>query len=375
MVVGVGLAVGNGIELVERLAPAGGVDAEQQLVLRRIVAVGLRERDAVLGMVGDAVAIAVGLHLLVAAAVLARRRGADPRQHAALRIARHDVRADRLLQHAEVMAMVQHAGLHAVPLLAVGRLRLAPDVIVDARGRHQVAFVGGVDEHPPGVALPAEHRDRGDAPAGLCHALGAVEPLVAVDADLMLLDEILEHALRHVRLEDPHRPLRAIDRRRPLPFVAVLLALLPGPRTRLVVVLPDAVIELAREAADDRLVAGVGEAEPAAREPAEMLVRTDDDDASCPGAWPGPPRSRRRRCRRRRRGRTRGRVGWRPENDRTAMRTRTVRIMVQGSGFRFRVQGSVQGSRRSTSDRTGPSMRAWLRRTRTRTRPAWPRGR
>ena len=81
-----------------------------------------------------------------------------------------------------------------------------------------------------------------------------------------------------MRLEDPHRPLRAIDGRRPLALVAVLLALLPGPRARLVVVLPDAVIEVAREAADHRLVAGVGEAKPAAREPAEMLVRADDHD-------------------------------------------------------------------------------------------------
>ncbi len=94
----------------------------------------------------------------------------------------------------------------------------------------------------------------------------------------MFLDEILEHPLGHVRLEDPHRPLRTVDRRGALPLVAVLLTRLPGPRTRLLVVLPDAMIELAREATDDRLVAGVGEAKPSAREAAEMSVRTDDDD-------------------------------------------------------------------------------------------------
>ena len=53
---------GIGIELVERLAPAGVEDAQQQFVLLRVVAVGLRERDAVLGMVGQAHAEAVGLH-------------------------------------------------------------------------------------------------------------------------------------------------------------------------------------------------------------------------------------------------------------------------------------------------------------------------
>ena len=42
--------------------------------------------------------------------------------------------------------------------------------------------------------------------------------------------------------------------------------------------LPDAVIELAREAADDRLVAGIGEAQAAARQTAEVPVGRDDDD-------------------------------------------------------------------------------------------------
>ena len=122
VVVAVGLAVGDRVELVERLAPAGVEDAQQQLVLRRIVAVGLRERDAVVGMIGQAEAVAVGLHSPVALAVFAGSCRADPRQHAALRIARHDVGTDRLLQDAEVMPMVQDAGLDAVPLLAVGRL-------------------------------------------------------------------------------------------------------------------------------------------------------------------------------------------------------------------------------------------------------------
>ncbi len=170
-------------------------------------------------MIRHAVAVAIGLHLLVALAVLARTCRADSRQHAARRIAGNDVRADRLLQHAEMVTMVQDAGLHAVPLLAVGRLRLAADVIVDAGGSHQVALVGGVDEHPPAVPFAAEHGDRRDATARSGHALRAVEPLVAIDADLMLLDEILEHPLRHVRLENPHRPLRAVDGRRPWPLL------------------------------------------------------------------------------------------------------------------------------------------------------------
>ena len=277
VVVAVGLPVGNGIELVERLAPAGVVYAHQQLVLARIVAVGPGERDAVVGMIGHAVTVAVGLHPLVALAVLAGICRTDSRQHAARRIAWNDIRADGLLEHTEVVPMVEDSGLDPVPLLAVGRLRLATDLVLDTGSSHQVALVGGVDEHPPAIPLAAEHGHRRDTTASSGHALRAVEPLVAINADLMRLDEIFEHLFRHVGLENPHRPLGAVDRRRTLPLVAVLFALLPGPRARLLVVLPDPVVELARQAADDGLVAGVGEPEASAREAAQMPVWTDDD--------------------------------------------------------------------------------------------------
>ena len=184
-----------------------------------------------------------------------------------------------LLEHAEVVPMVEDARLDAVPLLAVGRLRLAADLVLDASGSHKIALVGGVDEHPPAIPFAAEHRHRRDPSARSGHALRPVEPLVAIDADLMFLDEIFEHFFSRVRLENPHRTLGTVDRRRSLPLVAVLFALLPGPCARLLVVLPDPVVELARQAADDGLVAGVCEPEASARQATEMPVRTHDDDA------------------------------------------------------------------------------------------------
>jgi hypothetical protein len=41
-------------------------------------------------------------------------------------------------------------------------------------------------------------------------------------------------------------------------------------------------IKITRQAADDGLVARVGKAQPAAAQAAEMLIRADDDDDSCP---------------------------------------------------------------------------------------------
>ena len=163
VVVGVRLVIRNRVELLEHLAPAGGEDPHQQLVLLRIVARRLRERDAVLGLVREAHAIAVGLHAVVPLAEVAGRRGADPRQHAALRIARHDVRADRSLDRAEVMRVMQHARLDAIPFFVVDALGLAPDGISDPGRGQQVAFVGRVDEHLARVRPTAEHGDRADA--------------------------------------------------------------------------------------------------------------------------------------------------------------------------------------------------------------------
>ena len=63
----------------------------------------------------------------------------------------------------------------------------------------------------------------------------------------------------------------------PWPLLPYSSLLLPLPRLGRLIVLPDAVVELARKPADDRLVARVGEAQPAAGQPAQVFVRTDDD--------------------------------------------------------------------------------------------------
>ena len=175
------------------------------------------------------------------------------------------------------MTMVQDAGLHTIPVLSELRLRLAADFVVDASRRHEIAFIGGVDEHASGVDHAADHGNRHDSAAGLDDSLAAIQPLVAIDSQLILADEILEHPLGDVRLEDPHRSLRAVDGRRPLPLVSVLLPLLPLPRFRPVVMTPDTLVEVPGQAADDRLVAGIRETQAAARQTAEMKIRADDD--------------------------------------------------------------------------------------------------
>ena len=95
---------------------------------------------------------------------------------------------------------------------------------------------------------------------------------------VVLGDKVLEDLLGDVGLEDPHGSRVAVDGRGALTLVAVVLAVLPAPGVVVLVVLVDAMVELAGEAADGVLAAAVGPAEATAGEPAEVDVGGDDHD-------------------------------------------------------------------------------------------------
>ena len=78
--------------------------------------------------------------------------------------------------------------------------------------------------------------------------------------------------------ENPHGAVVAVDGLGTLTFVAVFGLLLPFPGLALVVVQPDAVVEVPGEAADDFLFAGIGPAEATGTEAAKVFVGGDDDD-------------------------------------------------------------------------------------------------
>ncbi len=294
VVVRVRLAVRDRVELVEGLAPARFKDPHQQFVLPGIVARRAGKRDAIVRMIAQAHAVTIRLDSSVAPAVLARRRTADARQHPAPRVARHDVGTDRPAEHAEMMPVMQDAGLHSVPLFVVDAARFSPDVVRNPRRRHQIAFVGRIDEHPACKRPATERGDRGDARPLLRDPSRAIEPLAAVHGNLMLAHKILENALGHMRFENPHRALSAVDGRSALSFVPIRLLLLPDPGIRFVVVPPHTMIKLAGEPADNRFVARVREAKTAAGKAAQMPLRTHDDNglAHPPGLHRGHDPSR-----------------------------------------------------------------------------------
>src|SRR5262249_12690001 len=75
VIVGVGLAIGDAVEFLKCLAPAGVEDPNEQFILFWIITGRFGKWDPIVGMIGQAHAKAIGLHFLVALPIFARRLG------------------------------------------------------------------------------------------------------------------------------------------------------------------------------------------------------------------------------------------------------------------------------------------------------------
>ena len=225
VVVHVCFPVGDGVEFVEGLEPAGIQHPDRQFVLRGVVAGRFFKRGAVGRYVGQAGPETISLHFPVAFAVHARRLGGNAGQDAAGRVAGPDVGAD--VQVAEVVPVVENAGLHAVPLFVVFAVGFPAYAVGDACSCHQVAFVGGVDEDRPLIFFTAERGHGGNAAFLHFYAVFAVEPFVAINRDAVIPDEILENAFGDMGFKDPHGAIFAVDGGCALSAVAVILRFLP----------------------------------------------------------------------------------------------------------------------------------------------------
>ena len=142
-VVGVGLPVGH-----RRVGPryrsfARLEVSQQQLVPKRVVALGLCEGDAVLGVIGQAHAEAVRLNTAVAVAILARPVRVNEGKESTLGVCFDHVGIDAR----EELVVDRPLHLDAIERFGILAVGLASNRVGDARSRHQIAFVGGVEEH------------------------------------------------------------------------------------------------------------------------------------------------------------------------------------------------------------------------------------
>ena len=243
---------------------------EQELVVALAVVRGLREGDAVRGVVGEAGAEAVRLHPLVPRAVGGVCILLDERKEPRARVARLNVRRDALVE----LVVLRKRALHAAYRLAVDEVGLASDDVAHPRGGEQVSLVRRVDEHLA-AERPARERAHGDDPrAVLRDASLAVEELAAEYPELVLALPALEDLERRVRLERPHRVLA--ERPGALSVRDVVGPLLVLPVRGVLVVVRHVLVELEGESAERVLVPYVRLAESAGGEPADARLGADD---------------------------------------------------------------------------------------------------
>ena len=106
MIVGVGLVIRNRIKLLKTLAPPCIKDSQSQLILTCVIAVRLRERNAIAIVVGQAHAEAIGLDSFVRCAELSWWICADARQQTTLWITWNLVGTNGLFDSTKMMLVM-----------------------------------------------------------------------------------------------------------------------------------------------------------------------------------------------------------------------------------------------------------------------------
>ena len=190
-----------------------------------------------------------------------------PGQQAAAGIARHPVRAHR---HQKAVALHVLQLLHAVVGFAVLGVGFPAHGVADPGGGHQVAFVGGVDEHGGAEFQTAFHADRADPLALHRDAVFTVQPLLEQHRHFCFAQHLVEDGRSRVRLE---RPGGLFVRAVPPPLE--LFPAFPTPVLGVLIPLPQTVVELASHAADCLAAAGIRVAQPSGGQPTQVPRRLD----------------------------------------------------------------------------------------------------
>ena len=161
--------------------------------------------------------------------------------------------------------------LNAVERLVVLRVSFAPDGVRHGGSRHQVAFIGGVDEHFTSVDLSGLDLDRDDSLTLFDHAPLAIKPLISDHHDVMFLDESFVGTFSHARFKRPHRIVVGT-------VTIVLFGSLVHPGGRLIVMLFDPLIEFSRETTNHRFVSAIGPAQATTGQSTQMPPGLDHDN-------------------------------------------------------------------------------------------------
>src|ERR1051326_6080690 len=161
-------------------------------------------------------------------------------------------------------------GANAIKRFTVFRISFAPDFVMDACLRHQIAFVCGIDKHFRAKDFAILHRDFGDSRAFFLYAFKA---LLEKDGSLRLVRHLEKNVFGDMRFEGPHSRVRRIQIQGDAAHASfeIIFAFFELPGVVACVMLSDAMIKLARDTANGGFISDVGRAEAARSHAPEMI--------------------------------------------------------------------------------------------------------
>ena len=175
--------------------------------------------------------------------------------------------------------MLRRHGTNAIDRLVILRVRLPANGETDAGLRHQIAFVGGINEYLCAIDLAILHHDFRDARAVLLHRGKALSKM---DRHFGRFEHLKQNGFRHMRFKGPLGGAGRIhfsERRASAVLRKIRRAFLKPPRAVRRIMLSDTLVKFARDSADGRFIADVRRAEPARGHTAQILAELGNDGA------------------------------------------------------------------------------------------------
>ena len=172
---------------------------------------------------------------------------------------------------------MEYTCLYPVPVLPILLVGLTPHRIADPGGRHQVTFIGGIDKHITGIAVPIQRTNGTDGTLPHGDTLLPVEEFFPVNRDLILPDKLFEYLFSGMGLKDPHGPEVTINGDIALTGIAIFAPLLPSPGSIILVMKPEPVVKIPCQSTDHSLISRIGPPQSGRGKSSEMFIGRDEN--------------------------------------------------------------------------------------------------
>ncbi len=182
-----------------------------------------------------------------------------PGKHSTCGIARYQVGTNIALK---MVSMVQYPGLDSVPVLPIGTDRFPSNCITDPGGSHQVTLIARIDKLICHVDISIQCPDRDNGTIFHAYPRFSVQICFPVQRNLIFIHKLIKYQFGSMGFKDPHGSVLAVDGNISLPFIPILIFLLPSPGRVLLVMEVKTMVKIAGKPPDYRFISRIGPSQP-----------------------------------------------------------------------------------------------------------------